>query len=56
MEERDDIEARIRALEARKAELEAAIPAHSTKPHHIMQIEEIEDEIELLENQLEDIG
>lgn len=51
----DDIKARIEALEARKAELEASIPAHSTKPLHIMQIEEIEDQIELLEDQLKDI-
>ncbi|NIP34946.1 MAG: hypothetical protein GWN18_08385 [Thermoplasmata archaeon] len=56
MEDRAEIEARIRELVGRKEELEASIPAHSTKPHHIMQIEKIEEEIELLEERLQGLG
>lgn len=53
MDERSEIEARLAMLRARVDELEASIPAHSTKPHHIIQIEEIEDEIEGLERRLQ---
>ena len=53
MEERDELKARLVELQARKLELESSIPAHSTKPFHIMQIEEIEDEMELLMERLE---
>jgi chromosome segregation ATPase len=49
----DDILREIEELRARRDELEASIPAHSTKPHHVMQIEDLEDRIELLERSLE---
>jgi len=52
---RDDIEHRIGELQERVEELERSIPAHSTKPHHIMQIEELEDQIEVLEKRLEEL-
>ncbi len=55
MEERDELKTRLEELQARKQELEDSIPAHSTKPFHIMQIEEIEDEIELLMERLEEM-
>ena len=52
MDERGEIERRLADLRGRKEELESTIPAHSTKPHHIMQIEDLEEEIELLEERL----
>jgi hypothetical protein len=52
---RTEIETRLRDLLARKEELEQSIPAHSTKPHHIMQIEDLEDEIKVLERRLEEL-
>jgi hypothetical protein len=52
MDERADIERRLTDLRAQKEELESSIPAHSTKPHHIIQIEDLEEEIELLEQRL----
>ena len=55
MTERDEIEHRIGDLRERVEELERSIPAHSTKPHHIMQIEELEDQIEVLEKRLEEL-
>ncbi|MCK4969598.1 MAG: DUF5320 domain-containing protein [Thermoplasmata archaeon] len=55
MDERDDIEGWLQDLRTRREELEQSIPAHSTKPHHIMQIEDLEDEIEVLEKQLEEL-
>jgi chromosome segregation ATPase len=53
MDERSEIATKIEDLKARKQELEESLPAHSIKPHHIMQIEELEDEIELLTERLE---
>ncbi|MCK5251862.1 MAG: hypothetical protein KAQ96_02890 [Thermoplasmata archaeon] len=55
MDERDDIEGRLQDLQSRRHELEQSIPTHSTKPHHIMQIEDLEDKIEVLEKQLEEL-
>ncbi|MCK5414294.1 MAG: hypothetical protein KAJ35_02815 [Thermoplasmata archaeon] len=55
MDERDDIEGRLQDLRARRDEQEQNIPAHSTKPHHIMQLEDLEDEIEGLEKRLEEM-
>ena len=55
MEGREELRAMLAELQARKRELESSIPAHSTKPFHIMQIEEIEDEIELLMERLEEM-
>ncbi len=44
---------RIDELRAHIDELERNKPAHGLKPHHVMQIEEAEDEIERLEALLE---
>jgi hypothetical protein len=51
--EREAISSRIGELRARIDELERNKPAHGLKPHHVMQIEETEDEIERLEALLE---
>ncbi len=55
MTERDEIEQRIGDLRERVEELERSIPAHSTKPHHVMLLEELEDQIEVLEKRLEEL-
>jgi hypothetical protein len=55
MDERADVELRLADLRARKEELESSIPAHSTKPHHIMRIEDLEEEIGLLEARLREL-
>lgn len=52
MSERERLIARIDGLRAEVAELESNIPAHSTSISHIVQIEELEDEIEVLEREL----
>jgi predicted RNase H-like nuclease (RuvC/YqgF family) len=52
---KDKIQGLRRKLEALKRELgkrEAALPAHSIKPHQIMAIEALEEEIALLEWEL----
>jgi len=49
---RADLEERIARLRAEMEELERSIPAHSTKPHHVMRLEEIEEEIGELEERL----
>lgn len=53
MTESDDIEHQLTELRERVEELEQSIPAHSTKPHHIMKIEELEERIEVLIKRLE---
>jgi archaellum component FlaC len=55
MTEREDIEHRIGELRERVEELERSIPAHSTKPHHIMQLEDLEDQVEALEKRLAEL-
>ena len=42
----------IRALKAELLEREAALPAHSVKPHQLIAIEELEEEISLKEEVL----
>ncbi|MFH1953661.1 MAG: hypothetical protein ABIL06_18845 [Pseudomonadota bacterium] len=44
---------KIKALQAELKDREAALPAHSVRPHQIMAIEAIEDEIQLVEKDLE---
>ncbi len=53
MTERRRVEDRLALLRAEKEELELSIPAHSTKPHHVMRLEELEEEIEQLEERLQ---
>jgi hypothetical protein len=43
----------IRRLTKEKAEREAALPAHSVRPHQLMAIEELEDEIDRKSKELE---
>ena len=37
------------------AELRAALPAHSARPHQIIEVEELEEQIELMQNELRDL-
>jgi len=46
------LEAEINKLREEKEEREAALPAHTVRPHQIMAIEELEDEISRKEQQL----
>ncbi|MBN2124146.1 MAG: hypothetical protein JW821_07620 [Deltaproteobacteria bacterium] len=48
---REEIRAKIEALGDELKEREKALPAHSIRPHQIMAIEELEDEIALLEEE-----
>ena len=43
----------IRRLEEEKAEREAALPVHSVRPHQLMAIEELEEEIDRKKAELE---
>ncbi len=52
-EKREDLEARLAQLRARLAERTASIPIHSVRPHQLIEIEELEDEIAALERRLE---
>ncbi|MBU8913477.1 MAG: hypothetical protein KOO61_05590 [Spirochaetales bacterium] len=52
-EKREDLEARLTQLRARLAERTASIPIHSVRPHQLIEIEELEDEIAVLERRLE---
>jgi len=51
-EKREDLEARLAQLRARLAERTASIPIHSVRPHQLMEIEELEDEIAAIERRL----
>jgi hypothetical protein len=46
-------EGEIRRLKEEKAEREAALPAHSIRPHQLLIIEELEEEIKRREDELE---
>ena len=46
------LEEEIRKLKQEKAEREAAIPAHSIRPHQLIAIEELEQEISRKETEL----
>jgi uncharacterized protein Yka (UPF0111/DUF47 family) len=41
--------------QATLADLEAKLPAHSARPHQIIEIEELEEEIDSLEGQLAEL-
>jgi hypothetical protein len=55
-EEREDLEAKLAQLKARLAERTASIPVHSIRPHQLIEIEELEDEIAALERRLKSDG
>ena len=44
----------IKKLTLDKADREAALPAHSIRPHQLLIIEELEEEIERKQKELED--
>ena len=45
----------IRRLTLEKADREAALPAHSIRPHQLLVIEELEEEIERRQKELADL-
>jgi hypothetical protein len=45
----------IKRLKLEKADREAAIPAHSIRPHQLLVIEELEEEIERKRKELADL-
>ena len=46
----------IQKLKERLQEREAALPAHSVRPHQIQEIEELEERIAALEGKLDETG
>jgi hypothetical protein len=46
MNERQELEKEIRELEERLKDRELALPAHSVRPHQLLIIEELEEEIQ----------
>ncbi len=53
MNEKEKIIKKIEGLRAELEALKASLPAHSIRPHQLMRIEEIEEEIETMEEELE---
>jgi hypothetical protein len=51
-ETRKSLESRLRKLQAELEERKGSIPIHSVRPHQLIQIEELEEEIEELERKL----
>ena len=45
----------IKKLQLDKADREAALPAHSIRPHQLLIIEELEEEIERKQKELRDL-
>jgi hypothetical protein len=43
-------------LKARLRDREAALPAHSVRPHQVQEIEELEEEIAILEKKIGEIS
>jgi hypothetical protein len=52
-ESRKVMEERLLKLRAELEERKSSIPIHSIRPHQLIEIEELEEEIEALEKQLE---
>ena len=52
-ETRETLEDRLRRLRAELEERKSSIPIHSIRPHQLIEIEELEEEIEALEKRLE---
>jgi len=48
----DQLREEILVLQAEKTEREAALPAHSIRPHQLMAIEELEEEIQRKQEEL----
>lgn len=51
-ESRKSLNARLRRLQAELKERRGSIPIHSIRPHQLIAIEELEEEIEELERKL----
>ena len=51
-ETKEDLKERLQRLKAKLAERSASIPIHSIRPHQLIEIEELEEEIADLEKQL----
>ena len=51
-EDRKALEEKLDKLKAELKERESSIPAHSVRPHQLIEIEELEEEIEELEKKL----
>jgi hypothetical protein len=52
MDEEQNLEKEIRELEVRLKDRELALPAHSVRPHQLLIIEELEEEIQEKKNRL----
>lgn len=55
MEKKEDLKREIETLKQRLRDREAALPAHSIRPHQIQVIEELEDEIAAREKELSEL-
>ena len=51
-QEQKDLEQKLAKLKAKLAERQASIPAHSIRPHQLIEIEDLEEEISEIENRL----
>ena len=51
-EQRKELEEKLRRLRAELEERKASVPIHSIRPHQLIEIEELEEEIEELEKNL----
>jgi archaellum component FlaC len=51
-ENRDDLEKELARLSSELEELHRALPAHSIRPHQLIAIEELENEIERIKSLL----
>ena len=52
VDERSELQDEIRQLEAQLAEANARLPAHSIRPHHLMEVEELEERLAALVTRL----
>ena len=50
-----ELQEEIEKLKLDKADREAALPAHSIRPHQLLVIEELEEEIERKQKELENL-
>lgn len=55
MDRKEELKREIETLKQRLADREAALPAHSVRPHQMLAIEELEDEIAAKERELSDL-
>jgi len=52
-ETREILEAKLRQMRAELEERKSSIPIHSIRPHQLIEIEELEEEIDELEKKLD---